>query len=137
MRFLLQSILSSAGACGWNTLNDLTNSPNSITPFFLKSNTSKTCTFSKSQSEYARKIYGKFNTDKKPCFTCENFNKKFSKSIFSRQDKFCSQIVQKYSVTITIENKILQLQNLWGFLRTHGLYGVPLSHTLISQKFNL
>lgn len=39
----LHAILSATGAFGWNTLNDLTNSPNSITPLCLKSNRSKIC----------------------------------------------------------------------------------------------
>lgn len=39
----LHAILSATGAFGWNTLNDLTNSPNSITPLRLKSNRSKIC----------------------------------------------------------------------------------------------
>lgn len=39
----LQSILSSGGAFGWNTLSDRTNSPNSITPFCFLSKRSNTC----------------------------------------------------------------------------------------------
>lgn len=38
----IHAILSSIGASGWKMLNDLTNSPNSITPLRLTSNKSNT-----------------------------------------------------------------------------------------------
>jgi len=41
--YIIHVILSSSEAFGWNTLNDLTNSPNLITPLCLASKRSNTC----------------------------------------------------------------------------------------------